>query len=95
MLADIKDQVKEVLALTFENYKSLDESLPSGVMNVFRPSSKLAAPALSPAIKLFILLHDISSPEARLKFCRYFQVLEANFSMNVCPFSILLSLLLI
>ncbi|XP_060675201.1 uncharacterized protein LOC107425129 isoform X3 [Ziziphus jujuba] len=74
MLADIKEQVKDLLALTFENYKSLDESLPSGVMDVFRPASKLAAPALAPAINLFTLLHDISSPEARLKFCRYFQV---------------------
>ncbi|KAF3439219.1 hypothetical protein FNV43_RR17494 [Rhamnella rubrinervis] len=73
MLVDIEDQVKRVIALVFENYKSLDESLPSGVMDVFRPASELAAPALIPAIKLYILLHDILSPEAQLKFCRYFQ----------------------
>ena len=95
MLADIEDQVKQVIALVFENYKSLDESLPSGVMDVFRPASELAAPALVPAIKLYILLHDILSPEAQLKFCRYFQVLKANFSMHADPFSTFLSSLLI
>ncbi|XP_024028571.1 uncharacterized protein LOC21391910 [Morus notabilis] len=73
ILADIEDQVKDILALVFENYKSLDESSPSGMMDVFGPASGLVAPALAPAIKLYTLMHDILSPEAQLKFCRYFQ----------------------
>lgn len=73
LLADIEDQVKDILSLVFENYKSLDESSPTGMMEVFRPASGSVAPALVPAVKLYTLLHDILSPEARLKFCRYFQ----------------------
>lgn len=60
----------------FENYKSLDESSPSGMIDVFGPATGLAAPALAPAVKLYALLHDILSSEAQLKFCRYFQVLK-------------------
>ncbi|PON38807.1 pesticidal crystal cry8Ba protein [Parasponia andersonii] len=73
ILGDVEDQIQDVLALVFENYKSLDESSPSGMIDVFRPASGLVAPALAPAIKLYTLLHDILSPEAQLKLCRYFQ----------------------
>lgn len=95
MLADIEDQVKQVIAIVFESYKSLDESLPSGLMDVFKPASQEVAPALAPAIKLYILLHDILSPKAQLKFCRYFQVLEANSSLYADPSSTFLSLFII
>ncbi|KAF9601577.1 hypothetical protein IFM89_020433 [Coptis chinensis] len=73
ILGEIEDQLEQILALAFENYKSLDESLSSGMMDVFRPATGSPAPALAPAIKLYTLLHDILSPEAQLKLCSYFQ----------------------
>ncbi|KAF4350413.1 hypothetical protein F8388_004661 [Cannabis sativa] len=73
ILGDVEDQTKGILALVFENYKSLDESSTSGMMDIFRQANGLVAPALAPAVKLYTLMHDILSPEAQLKFCRYFQ----------------------
>ncbi|CAL9748396.1 unnamed protein product [Musa acuminata subsp. burmannicoides] len=73
ILGETQEQVEQVLAMVFENYKSLDESLPSGMSEVFRPATGSPAPALIPAMKLFTLLHDILSPEAQLKLCSYFQ----------------------
>ncbi|XP_021740327.1 uncharacterized protein LOC110706680 [Chenopodium quinoa] len=73
ILGEVEDQIEQILALAFENYKSLDESLPSGMTEVFRPASGVAAPALQPAVKLYTLLHDILSPEAQNKLCRHFQ----------------------
>ncbi|GKV18713.1 hypothetical protein SLEP1_g29054 [Rubroshorea leprosula] len=73
MLGEIEDKLLQILTLVFENYKSLDESLPSGMVDVFRPATGQPAAVLVPAIKLYSLLHDMSSPEAQLKFCRYFQ----------------------
>lgn len=74
ILGETKDQIEQVLAQVFENYKSLDETSLSGVMEVFKPACGLAAPALEPAVKLFTLLHDILSPEAQNTLCHYFQV---------------------
>lgn len=74
ILGETKDQIEQVLALVFENYKSLDESSLSGIMEVFKPASGDAAPALEPAVKLYTLLHDILSPEAQNILCHYFQV---------------------
>lgn len=74
ILGEIEDQLEQVFALAFENYKSLDESAPSGMMDVFRPATGSAAPALEPAVKLYTLLHDILSPEAQNKLYSYFQV---------------------
>lgn len=62
--------------MVFENYKSLDESSPSGIADTFAAATGFAAPALAPALKLYKLLNDILSSEAQLKLCRYFQVLE-------------------
>ncbi|KAK3211193.1 hypothetical protein Dsin_015899 [Dipteronia sinensis] len=73
ILGEVDDQVQHILALVFENYKSLDELLASGLMDVFGPATGLAPPALAPAVELYNLLHDILSPEAQLKFTRYFQ----------------------
>ncbi|XP_057495298.1 LOW QUALITY PROTEIN: uncharacterized protein LOC130780349 [Actinidia eriantha] len=73
ILGEVFDRIEEILALVFENYKSLDESSQSGMVDVFNPESGLAAPALEPALKLYNLLHDIHSSEAQLKLCRYFQ----------------------
>ncbi|KAL9667324.1 hypothetical protein QQ045_001676 [Rhodiola kirilowii] len=74
ILGEIRDQLEHVLALVFENYKSLDESSLSGLMDVFRPATGVVAPALKPAINLYTLLHDILLPEVQTNLCQYFQV---------------------
>ncbi|TYG78973.1 hypothetical protein ES288_D02G104100v1 [Gossypium darwinii] len=66
-------QIKQILSLVFENYKSLDESSFSGIMDVFEPATGLVAPTLEPAIKLYMLLHGVLSPEAQTNLCHYFQ----------------------
>ncbi|KAK1396035.1 Pesticidal crystal cry8Ba [Heracleum sosnowskyi] len=73
ILGEIEDQLEQVFALAFENYKSLDESTPSGMMDVFRPATGRAAPALEPSVKLYKLLHDVLLPEAQNKLYSYFQ----------------------
>ncbi|XVF17335.1 hypothetical protein REPUB_Repub10bG0111800 [Reevesia pubescens] len=73
ILGEISDQVLQILTVIFENYKSLDESSPSGIIDVFRVATGSSPPALIPAVKLYGLLHDILSPETQLKFCGYFQ----------------------
>ncbi|XP_011622182.1 uncharacterized protein LOC18431026 [Amborella trichopoda] len=73
ILGEVEEQVEQILALVFENYKSLDESSSSGLINVMRPATGVPAPALVPAVKLFSLLHDILSPEVQLSLCSYFQ----------------------
>ncbi|KAJ7958937.1 Pesticidal crystal cry8Ba protein [Quillaja saponaria] len=74
ILGETKDQIEQILTLVFENYKSLDESSLSGIMDVFRPASGVPAPALEPAVRLYNLLHDILTPEAQTTLCHYFQV---------------------
>lgn len=74
ILGEIKEQLERILALVFVNYKSLDESSPAGIIEAFRHATGSPAPALTPAIKLYTLLHDIQSPEAQLKLCSYFEV---------------------
>lgn len=81
ILGEIEDQIEQVFALIFENYKSLDESASSGIMDVFKPATGRAAPALEPAVRLYTLLHDILSPEAQNKLYSYFQVQETNISI--------------
>ncbi|KAJ8762554.1 hypothetical protein K2173_007993 [Erythroxylum novogranatense] len=73
ILGEIKDQIEQILALVFENYKSLDESSHSGIMDVFKPATGIAAPALDPAVKLYTLLHDVLTPEAQTKLTQYLQ----------------------
>ncbi|TYH72274.1 hypothetical protein ES332_D05G242800v1 [Gossypium tomentosum] len=73
ILGETKDQIEQILSLVFENYKSLDESSLSGIMDVFKPATGLAAPALEPAVKLYSLLYDVLSPEAQKNLCHYFQ----------------------
>ncbi|KAI3897788.1 hypothetical protein MKX03_013694 [Papaver bracteatum] len=74
ILGEIEGRIEQILSLAFENYKALDESSLSGVMDDFRPANGSPAPALAPAVKLYNLLHDIESPDAQFKLCRYFQV---------------------
>ncbi|GKA38736.1 hypothetical protein Tco_0731287 [Tanacetum coccineum] len=70
MLLSLSDQIKETIALVFQNYKSLDESSPSGVTSI---KSGSISPAIDPALKLYSLLHDIESPEAKMHLYKYFQ----------------------
>lgn len=73
ILGETKDQIEQILALVFENYKALDESAFSGIIDVFKPATGVTPPALEPAVKLYTLLHDILSPEAQNNLCHYFQ----------------------
>ncbi|KAJ3695853.1 hypothetical protein LUZ60_001230 [Juncus effusus] len=73
ILGETGEQIEQIVAMVFENYKSLDESVLSGMEEVYRPPSGVPAPALGPAVKLYNLLHDILSQEAQLKLCSYFQ----------------------
>ncbi|XP_020590980.1 uncharacterized protein LOC110031897 [Phalaenopsis equestris] len=74
ILGEMKEQIDQVLSLVFENYKSLDESSFSGLVEVFGPPNGNPAPALAISVKLYTLIHDILSPEAQLMLCNYFQV---------------------
>ncbi|KAF3773363.1 hypothetical protein EJ110_NYTH55496 [Nymphaea thermarum] len=74
ILGETEEQIEQILALLFENYKSLDESSTSGLLDVIRPPAGAPAPALVPAVKLYTLLHDILLPETQLAFCSHFQV---------------------
>ncbi|PIA46481.1 hypothetical protein AQUCO_01500196v1 [Aquilegia coerulea] len=73
ILGEVEDEIEQILRMVFENYKALDESSPSGMMDVFRPATGSPAPALAPAVKLYKLLHDVLSPEAQSKLCSYIQ----------------------
>lgn len=73
ILGETKDQIEQILALVFENYKALDESAFSGIIDVFKSATGFTPPALEPAVKLYTLLHDILSPEAQNNLCHYFQ----------------------
>ena len=74
ILGEIEEQIEQILAVVFENYKSLDENSPSGMMDVFRPATGVAPSVLEHAVKLFKLTNDILSPEAQNKLYSYFQV---------------------
>lgn len=74
ILLDCEEQIKKLLATTFENYKSLDELSPTGLTNLFGPIPESAAPALSPAVQIFNLLYDILSLEHQKILRNYLQV---------------------
>eukprot|EP01018_Ginkgo_biloba_P025795 Gb_04081 [translate_table: standard] len=73
MLSDSEDQMEQLLATVFQNYKSLDELSPSGLVDIFGPATGIAAPALAPAVQIYTLLHDILSPEAQATLRNYLQ----------------------
>lgn len=75
ILLDCETQVESLLANVFENYKSLDENSPAGLAELFDPTPESAAPALAPAVQIFILLHDILAQEAQTMLRNYFQVI--------------------
>ncbi|XP_025667604.1 uncharacterized protein [Arachis hypogaea] len=73
LLLDCETQIESLLATVFENYKSLDESSPSGLTEHFGPASCSAAPALYPAIQVYSSLHDILSLDAQTILRNYLQ----------------------
>lgn len=73
LLGEIDEQIQQILASAFENYKSLDELSFSGMKDVFESATGTPAPAIESSVKLYALLNDVLTPEAQLKLCRYFQ----------------------
>nr|GEY35268.1 uncharacterized protein [Tanacetum cinerariifolium] len=73
ILGEIEEQIEQILAVVFENYKSLDENSPSGMIDVFGPATGVAPSVLEHAVKLYKLTNDILSPEAQNKLYSYFQ----------------------
>lgn len=71
---ECENQLEILLASTFENYKSLDETSETGFMNVFGSIPEAAATALAPAVQVFILLHDILTEDAQNRLRSYLQV---------------------
>ncbi|XP_020266382.1 uncharacterized protein LOC109841860 [Asparagus officinalis] len=78
ILLDCEDQIKMLLATTFQNYKSLDELSPTGLTDIFGPIPESAAPALAPAVQIFTLLHDVLSPESQSILRNYFLTAAAK-----------------
>ncbi|KAK1292612.1 hypothetical protein QJS10_CPB17g00329 [Acorus calamus] len=74
LFLDCEAQVENLLASTFENYKSLDENSPTGITELYGPNFGAAAPALVPTVQIYCLLHDILSKEAQTKLRNYFQI---------------------
>ncbi|XP_024361658.1 uncharacterized protein [Physcomitrium patens] len=73
ILVEVEEQVQQLLCLTFENYKALDEASTSGLSETFSHPTGAVAPALVPAMKLFTLMHDILSVEAQCTLRNYFK----------------------
>ncbi|XP_037494185.1 uncharacterized protein LOC105643473 [Jatropha curcas] len=73
LLLDCETQIESLLANVFENYKSLDENSPTGLADLFGPVQESAAPALAPAVEVYILLHDILSQDAQTMLRNYLQ----------------------
>ncbi|KAG9448831.1 hypothetical protein H6P81_008796 [Aristolochia fimbriata] len=73
ILLDSENQVENLLAKVFENYKSLDELCPTGLEEKFGPPPESAAPALIPAVQIYSLLHDILSHDAQMTLRNYLQ----------------------
>lgn len=75
MLLDCETQVESLLENAFENYKSLDENSPTGLLvDALCPMPEAAAPALSPAVQLYTLLHDILAQDAQTMLRNYLRV---------------------
>ncbi|KAJ9537889.1 hypothetical protein OSB04_030622 [Centaurea solstitialis] len=73
LLLDCETQMEGLLALAFQNYKSLDENSSTGLSDVLSPIPEVAAPALAPAVQLYTLIHDILSPDGQALLSSYLQ----------------------
>lgn len=74
ILVEVEEHVEQLLALVFENYKSLDEASTSGLAEAFTLATGSVSPALIPAVQLFTLMHDILSAEAQSTLRKYIKV---------------------
>lgn len=74
LLVDVQEQVEQLLAVVFENYKSLDEDSVSGLADISAPVRGSVAPALIPSVQIYTLLHDILSLESQNTLRNYFKV---------------------
>lgn len=75
---DCEIEIEKLMANVFENYKSLDENCPSGFADISCPVQESVSTALSPAVQVFSLLHDILSPEAQEILTNYLQASYFN-----------------
>ncbi|KAJ0988181.1 hypothetical protein J5N97_006537 [Dioscorea zingiberensis] len=75
---DCEEKIKCLLATTFENYKSLDESSSEGLTDMLFPIQDTTAPALAPAVQIFTLLYDVLSQEAQNVLRNYLQTAAAK-----------------
>eukprot|EP00257_Ricinus_communis_P019201 XP_015578120.1 uncharacterized protein LOC8288297 isoform X1 [Ricinus communis] len=73
LLLDCETRIESLLAKVFENYNSLDEYSPTGLADLFGPVQESVAPALAPAVEVYILLHDILSQDAQSMLRNYLQ----------------------
>ncbi|XP_010482077.1 PREDICTED: uncharacterized protein LOC104760812 [Camelina sativa] len=73
ILMDCEIEIEKLMGTVFENYKSLDENCPSGLADISCPVQESASTALSPAVQVFSLLHDILSPDAQEILKNYLQ----------------------
>ncbi|KAI3525329.1 hypothetical protein L2E82_51561 [Cichorium intybus] len=73
LLLDCETQMESLLALSFQNYKSLDENSSTGLSEMLSPIPDAAAPALAPAVQLYTLIHDILSPDGQALLTNYLQ----------------------
>ncbi|KAG0617027.1 hypothetical protein M758_5G159800 [Ceratodon purpureus] len=73
ILVDVQEQVEQLLAVVFENYKSLDEDAASGLADSSTPAAGTVAPALVPAVQIYTLLHDILSVESQNSLRNFFK----------------------
>ncbi|KAK4342191.1 hypothetical protein RND71_038007 [Anisodus tanguticus] len=78
LLLDCETEVESLLATVFENYKSLDESCPTGLADMSAPIPETAAPALSSAVQIYTLLHDILAQDAQMTLRNYIQTAAAK-----------------
>ncbi|KAF7833299.1 uncharacterized protein G2W53_015632 [Senna tora] len=78
ILLDCETLIESLLGTVFENYKSLDESSPTGLKDHSSSTINSAAPALAPAVQVYTLLHDILSIDAQTILKNYLQVTAAK-----------------
>lgn len=78
LLLDCETEIEGLLATVFENYKSLDESCPTGLTDMSAPIPETAAPALAPAVQIYTLLHDILAQDAQMTLRNYIQTAAAK-----------------
>ncbi|KAG8386685.1 hypothetical protein BUALT_Bualt03G0174700 [Buddleja alternifolia] len=78
ILLDCETQVESLLAVVFQNYKSLDEKSHTGLADMSAPVSETAAPALAPAVQVYTLLHDILAQDVQTMLRNYLQAAAAK-----------------